>query len=63
MKWAIKVKAGKNYCEKHVYIPLRLSMDHVTCCCALKKYVHCHINWLNIPSPSSTATNLNHVTQ
>ena len=37
MKWAIKVKAGKNYCEKHVYIPLRLSMDHVTCCCALTK--------------------------
>ena len=29
VKWAI---AGKNYYrEKHVYIPLWLSMDHVTC--------------------------------
>ena len=37
MKWAIDVKAGKNYCEKHVYIPLLLSTDHVTCCCALTK--------------------------
>ena len=35
MKWTIDVKAGKNYCEKHVYIPLWLSTDHVTCCCAL----------------------------
>ena len=35
MKWTIDVKAGKNYREKHVYIPLWLSTDHVTCCCAL----------------------------
>ena len=42
MKWAIEVKAGKNYCEKHVYIPLRLSTDHVTCGCALTNIC----NWL-----------------
>ena len=36
VKWAI---AGKNYYrEKHVYIPLRLSTDHVTCGRALTKY-------------------------
>ena len=38
MKWTIDVKAGKNYHEKHVYIPLRLSTDHVTCGRALTKY-------------------------
>ena len=33
------MKAGKNYYrEKHVYIPLRLSTDHVTCGRALTKY-------------------------
>ena len=63
MKWAIDVKAGKNYCEKHVYIPLWLSTDHVTCCCALT-----NICTLFVSTGSTShhhhwpATNLNCVT-
>ena len=63
MKWAT---AGKNYYrEKHVYIPLRLSTDHVMCGRALTNI--CTVTLLHqlaqhpFPSPSSTATN--HVTR
>ena len=62
MKWAIEVKAGKNYHEKHVYIPCGWARTMLRVVMHLQIYVHCCINWLNIPSPSSTATNLNHVT-
>ena len=63
------MKAGKNYYrEKHVYIPLWLSTDHVTCGRALTKYKYIVASTgsaFNVqhPFPSPSLTITNHVTR